>query len=59
MLCWNGFKMGLFFVFMLYGFDYDEIKVIVSINSVQCEVFIVIYRFYIEVDWVLFLNKYN
>lgn len=50
----NGPKMGPSFAPTLHGLDHDETKVIASINSVQCEAFIAIYRFHIEADWALF-----
>lgn len=43
----------------LHGLDHDVTKIIASIFSVQYEAFIAIYRFHIEADWALFLNKYN
>lgn len=51
-------KMGPSFAPTLHGFDHDVTKIIASIFSVQYEVFIAIYRFHIEADWALFLNKY-
>lgn len=51
-------KMGPSFAPTLHGLDHDETKIIASIFSVQYEAFIAIYRFHIEADWALFLNKY-
>lgn len=55
----NGPKMGPSFAPTLHGLDHDVTKIIASIFSVQYEAFIAIYRFHIEADWALFLNKYN
>lgn len=51
-------KMGPSFAPTLHGLDHDVSKIITSIFSVQYEAFIAIYRFHIEADWALFLNKY-
>lgn len=51
-------KMGSSFAPTLHGLDHDVTKIIASIFSVQYEAFIAIYRFSIEADWALFLNKY-